>query len=129
MNLLELNIYILICIRSSSADGFNPPLPPSDCHMTGHVSDLVALNLEVNTSALNINDRVTPEEGINSATTADNTHDLRPRDFLDLLDTTPSAGNHHALLQQPHTSSPVMSSPLCWSNTPSRPRLFPHKLY
>jgi len=98
-------------------DVLNPPLlPSSESHMTGHVSDLVALNLEVNTSALNINDRVTPEDGQGSS----ETQDLRPRDFLDLLDTTPSCRVK---------KSPPISSPLGWSSTPSRPRLFPHKLY
>ena len=60
------------------------------------VSDIVALNLEVNTSALNINDRPSPD------------HTPRPRDFLDLVDSVA------------HTD---------WSATPTRPRMFPHKLY
>lgn len=58
------------------------------------VSDIVALNLEVNTSALNINDQVSPDDT------------PRPRDFLDLVDSVTD-----------------------WNATPTRPRMFPHKLY
>ena len=58
------------------------------------VSDTVALNLEVNTSALNING-------------GSPGHTPRPKDFLDLMDTTPPD----------------------WNSSPSRPRMFPHKLY
>lgn len=59
------------------------------------VSDIVALNLEVNTSALNINDQISPEDT------------PRPRDFLDLVDSVTAD----------------------WNATPTRPRMFPHKLY
>lgn len=64
------------------------------------VSDVVALNLEVNTSALNINDQCSPGH--------------TPRDFLDLMDSV--ATTHHVM-------------PPDWNATPTRPRMFPHKLY
>lgn len=81
---------------SHPAPSCNTAPPPNA--IPGSVSDIVALNLEVNTSALNINDQVSPN------------HTPRPRDFLDLLDT------HQA-------------TPTDWNTTPTRPRLFPHKLY
>ena len=110
---------MLLPCRSNVVDISNPPplAPSADSHVTGHVTDLVALNLEVNTSALNINDRVTPEEDGRT------TYDLRPRDFLDLLDNTPTADHNLG----PQDTS--LSSPPDWSTTPTRPRLFPHKLY
>lgn len=80
------------------------------------VSDTVALNLEVNTSALNINDQITPEDTPRpGGFPSDAPHNPggfpeedtpRPRDFLDLVDSVTD-----------------------WNATPTRPRMFPHKLF
>ncbi len=71
------------------------------------VSDTVALNLEVNTSALNINDAASSSSSPPVGHTPP-----RPRDFLDLVD----SASHHA-------------TPPEWEAMPMRPRMFPHKLY
>ena len=80
------------------------------------VSDIVALNLEVNTSALNINDQITPEDTPGPGFPSDAPHSPgefpqedtpRPRDFLDLVDSVTTD----------------------WNATPTRPRMFPHKLF
>jgi hypothetical protein len=84
------------------------------------VSDIVALNLEVNTSALNINDQISPDDigprdfplddgDFFPGTTPRCKEDEvpRPRDFLDLVDSVTTD----------------------WNATPTRPRMFPHKLF
>ena len=69
------------------------------------VSDTVALNLEVNTSALNLHEPHPPP----TASPHSNHTPLRPRDFLDVVDSA--------------------ATPPDWGAVPTRPRMFPHKLY
>lgn len=104
------SVFLVWCAHASrcsaedailSEMGRPPELVGSACPMV--TSDIVALNLEVNTSALNINDHTpTPDHA-------------RPKDFLDLMDST--------------LPPPTNGTSREWETTPTRPHMFPHKLY
>lgn len=110
---------VLLDPISSDPDPSGAPNRP--CSMVGGASssvlggasaaDTVALNLEVNTSALNINDH----PPTSSSPPAGHTPP-RPRDFLDLVDSA---------VTSPHNATP----PDWGAGMPTRPRMFPHKLY